>query len=659
MSETLRLESLLSLARVRLAMSDSLGAIDLLHLVARCALATALASPSACWSASLRAELALVVEPVPPMPRFAIRGHFLLRSGADASTDALYAALDEKIARCLGDHGEILSWPTAESAWRLVLDGQTDMLGLLEPTAPADRLLAIARQCLDLLLGITPPNVLEPRAAIGHNAEDKEVYVVLGGSTEPVQDGGWAYDRMPFARGLMAIADAGGSSAVRAEAARTYAEFLFDRGRVAEAESIIRQALALCPSAETHNALLRYMLASPASDEASFFTESRRWAQRYATEDRLRERVFENQRDEARPLLVGYMCDFVETALAQNTLIPLFETHDRRNVRVAYYSHGPDSALGRAVTDVYRDIRGLTDEETFDLIVADRVDILVDLNGRLRVKNRYEVLCRKPAPVLVNWYNLLASTGLRAFDFIVADNFSLPLARRHFTTEEIVHLPCQVSGSWRLPEDPPIAPQPFFEKGMFVFACFGAAFKMNAQVLDVWVELMRREPEAMLYLKNISFYTREFREHIRDLLVSKGIDASRLRLESGSRLHNMRALYAHVDLCLDTFPYGNGSTSVNALWQGVPTVTLATEEWRSRPTASILKSVGLDEFVVASSAEYLERASWYCRHPERLAELRLSMRGRLRSSGQYNIDIFTRDLEEAYRTMWHAWLARS
>ncbi len=194
---------------------------------------------------------------------------------------------------------------------------------------------------------------------------------------------------------------------------------------------------------------------------------------------------------------------------------------------------------------------------------------------------------------------------------------------------------------------------------MFVFACFGAAFKMNAQVLDVWVELMRREPEAMLYLKNISFYTREFREHIRDLLVSKGIDASRLRLESGSRLHNMRALYAHVDLCLDTFPYGNGSTSVNALWQGVPTVTLATEEWRSRPTASILKSVGLDEFVVASSAEYLERASWYCRHPERLAELRLSMRGRLRSSGQYNIDIFTRDLEEAYRTMWHAWLARS
>lgn len=107
MSETLRLESLLSLARVRLAMSDSLGAIDLLHLVARCALATALASPSACWSASLRAELALVVEPVPPMPRFAIRGHFLLRSGADASTDALYAALDEKIARCLGDHGEM------------------------------------------------------------------------------------------------------------------------------------------------------------------------------------------------------------------------------------------------------------------------------------------------------------------------------------------------------------------------------------------------------------------------------------------------------------------------------------------------------------------------------------------------------------------------
>jgi protein O-GlcNAc transferase len=658
MSDKLRYDALLTLARLRLAMSDSPGAIDLLHLTARCAVASALVSAPAIVGAELREELELIVTPKRTMPVFALRGQGALSVHDDASR-TLHASLEETLSRCCGKQGAIASWPIAESAWQLVLNNQATMLARLEPDAPTERLLAMARVCLDLLVSITPPNILEPRARIGHNAEDKEVYVVLGGPTDPVQDGGWAYDRMPFARGLMAIAEASLSPVERAEYTQKYAEYLFDRGRVTDAEALIKRALALCPSAETHNALLRYMLASPAADEVRFFAESRDWAQRYASEERLIGRVYGNQRDEARPLLVGYMCDFVETALAQHTLIPLFEAHDRSKVRVAYYSHGPDSPVGRAVTDLHRDIRGMSDDHTFDLIKADGVDILVDLNGRLRVNNRYDVLCRKPAPVQVNWYNLLASTGLRAFDFIVSDAVSLPVAKQHLYTEEIAHVRCQVAGSWRLPDEPAVAPQPCFQKGAFVFACFGAAFKMNADVLAVWVDLMRRAPDAMLYLKNISFYTREFREEIREHFVSRGIADHRLRLESGSRFHKMRALYAHVDLCLDTFPYGNGSTTVNALWQGVPTVTLTTDEWRSRTTASIMMNAGLGEFVTSTSAEYVEKALWYAQHPERLAEVRRSVRGRLRDSGYYNIEIFTRDLEAAYRHMWHSWLKRT
>jgi len=120
----------------------------------------------------------------------------------------------------------------------------------------------------------------------------------------------------------------------------------------------------------------------------------------------------------------------------------------------------------------------------------------------------------------------------------------------------------------------------------------------------------------------------------------------------------MRALYGEVDLCLDTFPYGNGSTTINALWQGVPTVSLALDEWRARLSESIMVSAGLQELVARTPDEYVERAQYYVAHPERLAEIRQTIRRTLSTSGYYNIEIFTRDLESAYRQMWHRWLDR-
>jgi predicted O-linked N-acetylglucosamine transferase (SPINDLY family) len=353
------------------------------------------------------------------------------------------------------------------------------------------------------------------------------------------------------------------------------------------------------------------------------------------------------------------MCDFVHTPLAEHTLVPQFRIHDRAKVRVCYYNHGPDSDTARAVSDVYRDIRALDDDALFHQIQSDGVDILVDLNGRLRVENRYQVLCRKPAPIQVNWYNLLASTGLRSFDFIVADAVTVPRHKQALCTEEIVHIACGATGSWRLPETPAVGPLPCLSKGQFVFASFGAAFKNNPAVLDLWCRLLRETSDTILYLKNAAFYAPAYKQQVRDYFVSRGIPADRLRLENGSKFHEMRALYADVDLCLDTFPYGNGSTTINALWQGVPTVSLALDEWRARLSASIMASAGLDEFVARTHDEYVELARYYVAHPERLAEIRATIRHTLATCGYYNLEIFTRDLESAYRQMWHRWLDTS
>ena len=292
-----------------------------------------------------------------------------------------------------------------------------------------------------------------------------------------------------------------------------------------------------------HNALLRYLLASPRATDVEFFEDSRRWAALYAHEERLEMVTYRNDRARDRPLNVGYMCDFVHTPLAQHTLVPQFRVHNRARVRVCYYNHGPDSDTARAVSDVYRDVRGLDNDSYFRQIQSDGVDILVDLNGRLRVDNRYDVLCRKPAPIQVNWYNLLASTGLRAFDFIVADNVTLPGRRQ----AGAVH---RGDRAHRVRRD------------RFVGGCRRRRRSGRSPVEQGRVRLrqlrrrVQEQPGGAGPL--VPAAARDERHHplseehgvlrahlqaagARLLRVSRGIAAERLRLENGSKFHDMRA----------------------------------------------------------------------------------------------------------------------
>ena len=656
-------ETLLQSARLARAMRDPLLAIDLYDLTVRVAVRAAL--PVVAARDERRAELEAILAPDRGFPVFTL---------APQRTD--WPTLDSRAARALAeierlvdaalDGDQVASWSSAReacvrlracaAAWLPCVFAAGDVRCDADDAQPVWR---SALRALEELLAVSPvPLALEPVATIGQHAHDKVIYCAAGGAGG-LQDAGWAYDRMIVEHARLAIARVALPAVEQRPYVRRYADLCFERGDADRALALLRPSLALAPSAEDHNALLRYLLASPRASDVEFFEESRRWAALYAQEGRLETATYGNDRDRDRPLHVGYMCDFVHTPLAQHTLVPQFRAHDRAQVRVCYYNHGPDSATARAVSDVYRDVRGLDDDGLFRQIQSDGVDILVDLNGRLRVENRYDVLGRKPAPIQVNWYNLLATTGLRAFDFIVADAVTLPRHKQVLCTEEIVHIACGATGSWRLPEMPAVAPQPCSTKGVFVFASFGAAFKNNVAVLDLWCRLLRETSDTILYLKNSTFYTPAYKQQVRDHFVSRGIPPERLRLEHRSEFHDMRALYADVDLCLDTFPYGNGSTTINALWQGVPTVSLGLDEWRARLSVSIMASAGLEEFVARTPDEYIERARYYVAHPQRLAEIRATIRRTLATSGYYNIEIFTRDLEAAYRQMWHRWLERT
>lgn len=657
MNATAVVETLRRAARLCRAMSDPAMAIDLYDLTARVAVRSAIGTVA--QTDPRRRDLDAILSPDRRFPVLTLASQARDYPKLTLAGAGRLAAVGKILDRAF-DGAAITSWSAAREACAALRTCATVILPCTVAEASDPRpIWRLALSAFEELLAVRPiPLTLEPVALAGQHASDKVVYRAPGVAAE-LQDAGWVYDQMLIDRDRLAIARVALPPSQQGAFLRRYAQHHFDRGDLDAAERYIREGLAMQPNAEDHNALLRYMLASPNSDEKRFFAESRRWAELYASEERLSKIVYRNDRDPDRPLRVGYMCDFVHTALAQHTLVPIFEAHDRKSFRVYYYNHGNDSATARAVSDVYRDVRHLSDDDIVGLIRDDQVDLLIDLNGRLRV-NRYDVLCRKPAPVQINWFNLLASTGLRAFDFLITEQLSLPKDKQHLCTEEIVHLACQVAGAWRLPEDPPVGPQPCFSKGVFVFASFGAAFKSNVHVLDLWIRLLREIPDTILFLKNMTFYTPAFKHQIRDYFVERGIPNDRLRLEHRSEFHEMRALYSDVDLCVDSFPYGNGSTSINALWQGVPTVTMATDEWRGRTTAAIMADAGLSEFIVKTPAEYIERARHYVRHPERLAEIRRSIRQRLVSSGSghFNVPRFTRDLEAAYRFMWRRWLEK-
>ena len=648
--DTLRL--MLRYAEYRARRHDSLTAIDLFDATGRLAIQAFLATQT-----SDPEEVRALREDAKRCP---VTPLVLVHQRSVPEGVAVPTALVERMAACVGVSGADPEFGTAEALhdefleayrlafpWLVTID-ERDGTGALE----------IARRAYEALLVVSPvPLVLEPVRVHGSHDWDKDRFVV--GTGQAYQDGGFAYDLRGVEERLLAIARAYLPAAAQAPYYQRVAQRAFDQGDLDEAERLLRTSLELHPNADCHNALLRCLLASPTADEAQFFAESRRWASLYANEGVLKSIRYDNVRERDKVLRVGYLCDFLETPLAQHTLVPQFEAHDRSRVQVCTYNAGPDTAMVRAVSDLYRHTRGVTSDTLYDLIRSDGIDVLVDLNGRLRPLNHYDVLCRKPAPLLVNWYNLLASTGLRAFDFLVSDPVSLPRCKQQFCTEEIFYTECESAGAWQLPEDPPVAPVPAMRGERFTFSCFGHAFKLNEAVLELFARVLRETGDSRLYLKNISFYSPEFRRRVRDWFVSRGIPETRLRLEHGSRFSRMRALYADVDLALDTFPYGNGSTTINAAWQGVPTLSLLWPEWRGRTSASIMLSAGLPEFVVHDQDEYIARAKEFFARPDLLVPIRSQMRAKLSKTGYFDIPRFTRALEDGFRAMWHAWLDRT
>ena len=366
---------------------------------------------------------------------------------------------------------------------------------------------------------------------------------------------------------------------------------------------------------------------------------------------------FGNVRDPQRRLRIGYVSgDFCYHVVALFT-IPLVERHDRSAVEVYCYSTGgrvDDYTRQLAKhADAWRDVSSQPAEGLAERINRDGIDILVDLGGHTGIP-QLAVFAQQPAPVQAAWLGYLNTTGLTRIQYRISDVHADPpgVADRHHT-ETLVRLP---HSQWcyrpfiQVKTEPT---PPFARNGYITFGSFNQALKISRPARKLWSEILSRVPNSRLVVLGVE-EGRVQADLVADI-AGATIERSRIKVLPYVSLQDYYRWYGAVDIALDTLPYSGGTTTCDALWMGVPVVTVPGSRSSSRSTASILTTAGLTDWIAGSTEEYVRRAVEYAGKPQELAGLRTALRGRLRASPLMDEEGFARDLEGAYRQMWRQW----
>lgn len=360
-----------------------------------------------------------------------------------------------------------------------------------------------------------------------------------------------------------------------------------------------------------------------------------------------------------RRLRVGYVSpDFREHSVAY-FIAPILSAHNRTAFEIACYSDvpRPDGITERlrSLADIWRPIAGWTDERLAEQIRADQVDILVDLAGHTAA-NRLPVFARRPAPVQVTYLGYPNTTGLAAMDYRIADGFTDPDGCEKFYTETIVRLPGCFLCYQPPAEYPDIGRLPFERNSHITFGSFNNLAKLQPEAIAVWAKILRSITGSKLIVKNPSLGDVATRDRLAQTFAAHGVQNEDLILRGPtSTSFEHLSSYSEVDIALDTFPYGGTTTTCEAMWMGVPVVTVEGSTHAGRVGASLLRSVGLDAFIAEDSNAYVERAVRFARDQSALSDLRSNLRNRMQNSSLCDASRFTKDLEHAFREMWRHW----
>ena len=431
---------------------------------------------------------------------------------------------------------------------------------------------------------------------------------------------------------------------------------LTDIGAIVDA---YRHANRLAPGdLATHSNLLFALNYLPGLGSDELFGEYRRWDKQHAQPLYAEASPLGNDRDPERPLRIGYLsADFRSNPIAIN-VIGLIERRDR--ARFQAYCYGevarPDEVTRRyeAAADGYRSTVGIDDAAVAAMIRADRIDVLFCMAGHT-ANNRPLVCARRPAPVQIS-YGDLSTTGLATMDWWLTDPLIHPDDTSERFTERLLRVP-QLVLHEPPAESPAVGPLPAASSGFVTFGSCNNAAKLNDRVFALWARVLAAVPNARLLLKYVNWFANpSARERILGAFSRQGIAPERIVFD-GERLPRARHLEIlnRIDSARAPFPVNGCTTTVEALWMGVPGVTLAGERWLGRMGLSTLAAIGLGRLAAADEDRYVAIAEALAADCDALAILRAGLRRRVAASPLVDAESYARSVETAFRSAWREW----
>jgi predicted O-linked N-acetylglucosamine transferase (SPINDLY family) len=396
--------------------------------------------------------------------------------------------------------------------------------------------------------------------------------------------------------------------------------------------------------------------ASETGSEEALFARHAEFGRRL--EETYRARFdFPGARDPKRRLRIGYVSGDFSYHVVALFMQPVLERRDRAAIEVFCYSTSErvDDYTRQlmAHADAWRPCAGLPEAQLADAIHADGIDILVDLAGHSG-EPQLRVFAQKPAPVQATWLGYLNTTGLTRIDYRISDAHADPAGvtdARH--TEKLARLPHSQWCYRPFIAAAAAASPPCLRRGYVTFGSFNQALKLSQASRRLWANLLSGVPGSRLVVLGVP--AGRARDELLADMKKNGVDPARMNIVPYVSLEDYFGWYNEVDIALDTTPYSGGTTTLDALWMGVPVLTAPGERPGSRSAASILTTAGMTDWIASSADEYVQRAVQFSRDQTLLGNLRATLRSRLQASPLMDEAGFARDLESLYRQMWRTY----
>ncbi|MEO8881940.1 MAG: tetratricopeptide repeat protein [Devosia sp.] len=436
---------------------------------------------------------------------------------------------------------------------------------------------------------------------------------------------------------------------------------LLAAGRIEAAETEWRTALPQAADPRAIRAALMFASNYRATTTpAEIAADARAYGESVARRTPARS-VLRNIADPQKRLRIGLVSgDFRDHPVAK-FLEGVVAALDGEKLELFAYSTGSHSddmtERFKTLVDHWRPVAFRTNDQLEAAILADGIDVLIDLSGHTG-GNRLLVFGRKPAPVTATWLGYSGTTGIETMDYIIADRFVAPPGSEDQFTEAVWRMPDSYL-CFGPPADPPeTAPLPALANGFVTFGSFNNLNKINPATLKLWAQVLDAVPRSRLVIKNKPLDKPDVADGLRRELATVGADLSRVDLlgfvrDEGGHL----GTYNRIDIGLDPFPYNGTTTTCEALWMGVPVLTLAGDRFIGRVGESILNSVGLPDWVAATADDYVAQAVSAASNFQSLAALRSGLRSQMAASPLCDTPRFARNLEAAFREMWIRWCA--